>query len=168
MASVQFELNGAKLRVYETGKIEIFKKKRSDSREETWFQLFGSTKTNKDGYKFHRTEINKKQYITSRIIYNAFNQNWDINDNSKYNTIDHISRNSLDNNLCNLRVATSKEQRINQDRFINAKGYRFRNGKYEAQIGVNGKTIQLGKYPTAEEAHDAYLVAVEKYRNKIL
>ena len=74
----------------------------------------------------------------------------------------------MDNNLSNLRIATSQEQALNQDRVINAKGYYFRNGNYEAEIRNNGKRTYLGAYPTAKEAHDAYLVAVEKYRNKIL
>ena len=125
MAFVEIELNDAKLRVFENGEIWRFGKK-TNSKEETWFQLFGSTTTDKYGYKIHRTEINKKLYTTSRIIYKAFNLEWDISI-TKNNTIDHISRDSLDNNLSNLRIATSQEQALNQDRVINAKGYYFRN-----------------------------------------
>jgi hypothetical protein len=164
MAFVEFELNDTKLRVFETGEIWKFGCKKWTSKQETWFQLFGSTKTHKDGYKSHKTEINRKKYTTSRIIYKAFNLEWDISI-TKDNTIDHISRNSLDNNLSNLRVATIKEQALNRDFVINAKGYHLKNGKYEATICVNGKIIYLGTYPTEAEAHNAYQNAVIKYRN---
>jgi hypothetical protein len=163
MNFIEFELNGAKLRVYQTGKVWRFGKKKRNSAE-TWFQLFGGARTNKDGYHYHRTEINKKQYITSRIIYKAFNLDWDITI-TKDNEIDHISRDSLDNNLSNLRVATTHEQALNRDFVVNARGYYFRNGKYEASIRNNGKSIHLGTFPTAEEASLAYQNAVIKYRN---
>jgi hypothetical protein len=166
MNPVEFELNGAKLKVYENGDIFSFRYT-GNSKEKKWIQSKGGIKTNKDGYKFHRTKINKKQYITSRIIYKAFNLDWDITI-IKDNEIDHISRDSLDNNLSNLRIATSHEQALNRNFVVNARGYYFRNGKYEAQICVNNKIIHLGTYSTAEEAHNAYLVAVEKYRKIIL
>ena len=126
---------------------------------------FTNTRTTKEiNYKTHKTNINKKDYVTSRIIYKAFNLDWDITI-IKDNEIDHISRDSLDNNLSNLRIATSHEQALNRDFVINAKGYRIKNGKYEASIRNNGKSIYLGRFDTAEEAHQVYLVAVEKYRN---
>ena len=162
MNPIEFELNETKLKVYPTGEVWKFGKK-TNSKEETWFQLFGRTHTIK-GYTSHRTSINKKEYITSRIIYKAFNLDWDITI-TKNNEIDHISRDSLDNNLSNLRVATSQEQKINQDKVINAKGYTIRNGKYHARIKINCKEIHLGLYSNAEEAHNVYLLAVEKYRN---
>ena len=44
-------------------------------------------------------------------------------------------------------------------------GVTSRNGKYEARITVNGRSMYLGTYMTAEEAHGAYLEAKRKYVN---
>ena len=44
-------------------------------------------------------------------------------------------------------------------------GVTMRNGKYEAGIAVNGRSMYLGTYSTAEEAHGAYLEAKRKYVN---
>lgn len=163
MNPVEFVFNEIKIKVYPTGEIWKFGCKNQNSKEE-WIQLKGCIKTNKDGYKYNRTQINQKHYTTSRIIYKAFNLEWDIT-NTKNNEIDHIDINSLNNHISNLRIATSKEQKINTNRIINAKGFRLKNGKYEASIKNNSKYIYLGTFDTAEEAHNAYLVAVKKYRN---
>nr|WPF46867.1 MAG: hypothetical protein [Lake Baikal virophage 15] len=163
MNPIEFELNGAKLKVYNNGEVWRFGYLRN-SKKEKWIQLKGNIKINKDGYKNYRTLINQKQYVTSRIIYKAFNLEWDIT-NTKNNEIDHINRDSLDNRIENLRVANKKEQNLNKDCVINARGYYFRNDKYQAQIRNNRKATHLGTFDTAEEAHNAYLVAVKKYRN---
>ena len=44
-------------------------------------------------------------------------------------------------------------------------GVTIRRGKYEAGITVNGRSMYLGTYMTAEEAHGAYLEAKRKYVN---
>ena len=163
MNPIEIELNGAKLKVYPTGEIWKFGCKNQNSKEE-WIQLKGCIKTNKDGYKYNRTQINQKHYTTSRIIYKAFNLEWDIT-NTKNNEIDHIDINSLNNHISNLRIATSKEQNLNKDCVINARGYHLKKDKYYAQIRNNRKATHLGTFDTAEEAHNAYLVAVKKYRN---
>ncbi len=41
------------------------------------------------------------------------------------------------------------------------KGVYQRDGKYRAQIQVNGKKIMLGTYLTAQEAHAAYCEAAK-------
>ena len=160
---MEIELNGAKLRVYECGKIERFGTR--SSKEEKWFEMKGSINIQKNGYQNHRTEINKKNYTTSRIIYLAFNPDWDIHDSSQNNSIDHIDRNSLNNNLSNLRVATALEQVLNRE-FKNAKGYYFNKGKWKAQIKINGKQIYLGYFKTEQEASLAY--QTYKLKNNIL
>jgi hypothetical protein len=162
MNPIEFELNGAKLKVYPTGEVWKFGCKNQNSKEE-WIQLFGREQTNKDGYNHHRTKINQKEYVTSRIIYKAFNLEWNIT-NTKNNEIDHIDINSLNNHISNLRIATSKEQKINTNRVINAKGFCFKNGKYEASIKNNRKSIYLGRFNTEEEALTAYKNAIIKYR----
>ena len=161
---MEFELNDAKLRIYEDGKIERFGKRSCNSKEETWHELKGCIAIEKSGYQSHRTKINGKSYITSRIIYYAFNQDWDIHDVSKNNTIDHIDRNSLNNHISNLRVANRSEQALNRDCVINAKGYCWDRGKWRARIMINKKRIYLGRFDTEQEVSLAFQNAVLKYR----
>ena len=76
--------------------------------------------------------------------------------------VDHINHNGLDNRKENLRIVTHRENhcnRIHQNRnglpgAFNIKGYYF------SQIKVNGKTIFLGKFKTALEAHNKYMEIV--------
>ena len=160
---MELELNGTKLCVYGDGRIERFGKKRWNSQEFTWNELKGYIYTDKkDGYMSHKIKINKKVYKTSRIIYLANNPDWDINDSSKNNTIDHINRDSLDNRISNLRVATMAEQNLNKECVINAKGYCFDKGKWRASIKINGKRIHLGYFEKEEDASIAYQTAKNK------
>ena len=43
-------------------------------------------------------------------------------------------------------------------------GVTMRNGKYEAGITVNGRSMYLGRYSTAEEAHQEYVNAKEGFK----
>ena len=158
---MEIELNGAKLRVYECGKIERFCKRTWTSKEETWHQLKGGVNILKSGYKIHQTKINNKLFTNSRIIYYAyFPELFDIND--PITTIDHINRDSLDNRLVNLRIATMAEQNLNRNNVINQKGYYWKkqNQKWVSRITINGKKqMNIGSYDTEEEARQAYLNA---------
>ena len=164
---MEIELHETKLRVYEDGRIEKFGFQTGTSKKESWFQLKGNIHISKRGYKAHRTTINKKQYATSRIIFYAFHQDWNINDSSLNNTIDHINRDSLDNNIINLRVATMIEQAQNRHYVINQKGYHWdkSKNKWVSKIGINGKQFKLGCFKTEEEASLAYQNAVLKLSN---
>jgi AP2 domain len=160
MNPIEFELNNAKLKVFSSGDIWKFELKNWRSKEETWHQSKGTISTNKSGYSRHRTKINNKIYTTSRVIYKAFNMDWNINDASPDNTIDHIDRNSLNNDITNLRVADMIVQNINRDCVINAKGcYLRKNGRWVAEIRRT-KRIYLGSFDTEDEARQAYLFAV--------
>ena len=75
---------------------------------------------------------------------------------------DHRNHGTLDNRRLNLRVVSCQQNQFNQK---NPKGYYWNKdrGKYLAQIVVNRKTINLGYFRIAEEAHSAYLEAKEVY-----
>ena len=86
--------------------------------------------------------------------------------------IDHINGNKSDNRIENLRSASRSENQINIGiRLNNTSGYKgaswkSRNGKWQSQIQLNGKTKYLGLYNTAEEAGAAYDNASRKYHGE--
>ena len=84
--------------------------------------------------------------------------------------VDHINRNRSDNRIDNLRVCTFAQNKMNTDKGGRGKsGYKgvfpLPNGKFQAQIGVNGKSKYLGTFSSAKEAAVAYdLAAIEYHR----
>lgn len=157
------EINGSLIK-YEDGKIWKFKKYKN-STQDKWIILEGCNSIHKKTqYKIHLTRFNGKNYITSRLIYKLHNPEWNINDNSSINTIDHININSLDNRIENLRVATMLEQTLNRKIMENVKGYRWDKSrqKWAAYISINNKQTFLGRFDTEEGARNAYLFAVQE------
>lgn len=78
--------------------------------------------------------------------------------------VDHQNRKRDDNRWSNLREATKGQQRQNQSiGRANKTGYlgvrQHRCGKFEANIGVEGRSVYLGLFPTALGAYRAYLKA---------
>lgn len=82
---------------------------------------------------------------------------------------DHIDRNGLNNRRDNLRLATNAENLRNRPRQRNNKsGYKGvcfdkRVGRWRADIGVDGRSIKVGRYDTAEEAARAYDTAAREH-----
>jgi len=127
-----------------------------------WFKIKPSlTNDKRNDYESYKFNINHKQYILSRVVYKAHNNEWDITDTSNTNLIDHINNNSLDNRIENLRILTNQQNQWN----TNAKGYCLskRSNKWRAKIQVNGKTKYLGLFTEEADARNAYLEAKEKY-----
>lgn len=83
--------------------------------------------------------------------------------------IDHVNADRSDNRLCNLRVATRRQNGANLPRQTNNtsgfKGVSFhkRAGKWRADIKVNYRPIYLGLFATREDAHAAYCAAATRY-----
>lgn len=85
--------------------------------------------------------------------------------------VDHINRNTLDNRMCNLRIATVAENGQNRNlsqpnsisgvRGVSPSGYP--NKKWKAAIRLNGKCIHIGSYETIEEAEEAVKKARAKH-----
>lgn len=86
--------------------------------------------------------------------------------------VDHINRNKLDNRRANLRKATHAQNICNSRfRSNNTSGYRGvyfckQTKRWRAQIRANGRTRQLGRFPTAEAAARAYDAAARKLHGK--
>jgi hypothetical protein len=83
--------------------------------------------------------------------------------------IDHINHKKTDNRKENLRPCTRQENSWNMKvQSRNKTGYKgvFWNKerkKYEAQIKVDGRSINLGRFSTPFEASEAYKSAAKKY-----
>ena len=131
---MELELNGVKLKVYESGEIHRLYKK-------GWLLRKGSI--NSKGYiKF---KINSKSFSIHRIVYKAFNPDWDMDDPKQQ--IDHINRVRDDNRICNLRIVSNAENQQNQK----MKGYHYCNSYncWRSQLTINGK--QYVKHCDTEE-----------------
>jgi hypothetical protein len=90
----------------------------------------------------------------SRLVLN-------LKSNDKHQA-DHINHNTLDNRKKNLRIITNK---VNSQNRRGVKGYYWSKiaKKWIANIGVNGKSIHLGRFTVESEARQAYLDARQKY-----
>ena len=155
---MECELNGMLLK-YESGKVWIWREMwRGQKRKNPDWEAKGTFHKG-SGYRY--VSINYKKYLYHRLVYFIHNPEWDIHNSSMDNSIDHIDRNKLNNNIENLRVVTHSQNQWNTD----AKGYTFirAKGKYMAQINVDGKYKYLGLFVSEDDARDAYLIAKEKY-----
>lgn len=158
---MELEINGAKLRVYEDGKIERWHTHNSNQllKIPKWKEILQkSLRHNKQKTYFHYSVcINYKTYNKSRLVYKAFNPEWDINDSKSI--IDHIDGNPLNNYLNNLRVVSHQQNCWNNHK---ARGYWFDKQRqhWRSEITTNGKGKYLGSFKTEQEARQAYLDAV--------
>lgn len=86
--------------------------------------------------------------------------------------IDHIDRNTYNNQKSNLRIVSRSQNRCNSDREkSNKSGYkgihwRPQNKKWYVQIAENGKVHYLGLYEDLNEAIRIYNEASLKYHGK--
>lgn len=81
---------------------------------------------------------------------------WFLHHGTVPECVDHIDGDRSNNRIENLRATTRAENSTNQV----GKGYtRLSNGKYKAQITVNGFLFNLGTFSTPERARAEYLRA---------
>jgi len=104
-----------------------------------------------------------KQYLAHRVIWKMNNGDW------PKHQIDHIDGDKLNNRLCNLREASSRENSRNFPLGCNNKTgffgvYQIKSGKWLARIqGDNGQQVHLGYFDTLEEAAQCRKEAEMKY-----
>lgn len=109
------------------------------------------------------TKIDKKRISLARFVMNV------IDEHDIQITVDHINHNTLDNRRCNLRIANQSEQSMNQGiqcnntSGITGVSWKKKIGKWQAQIGHNGKTIYLGVFDELEDAKKVRREAEIKY-----
>lgn len=121
--------------------------------------IAGADKGN--GYIY--VKIFGKRYYAHRIVW--IMHNGDIPDGM---FIDHINHNRSDNRIENLRIVTrlgnnrNKSKQANNSSGITGVTFCKQYGKWKAQINANGKTINLGRYATIEEAAKARKAAEKR------
>jgi len=82
--------------------------------------------------------------------------------------VDHINGNKTDNRLCNLRLATNKQNQENRPAPKNTtSGYRGvcwhkTAQKWMARVCHHGKRETIGFFDTAESAYEAYKARVQQ------
>lgn len=110
---------------------------------------------------YTRIRIHRKSYLAHRLAwlftYGAF----------PVGEVDHINRVKSDNRICNLREASSAQNKQNRTAHVGASGYRgvvwlAANKKWRAAIGHNYKNIYIGLFDTAEAASAAYLAKAKE------
>lgn len=113
---------------------------------------------NNFGYLF--ISIHKKRYPAHRLA-------WLYTNGILVDEIDHINGNPIDNRVCNLRVATHKQNlRNSRRRSDNTSGFKgvYRHGKrWRAKINVDGRQIHLGTFDEKEAGHIAYAKAAAQH-----
>jgi hypothetical protein len=105
-----------------------------------------------------------------RELYRAHRVIWCLvtGDDPKELQIDHADCDSTNNTWCNLRIATSSQNRFNQKLTVaNTSGFKGvswdkRCGKWLAKITYQHMKVRVGLFDTPEEAHAAYVEAAQR------
>ena len=111
---------------------------------------------NAEGYRANM--IKGKSYLAHRLIYQMFNEQWDITDTSQDNSVDHRDNDPSNNNIDNLRVATSSQQQHNCGKYKNNTSgttgvvWHKRDEKWVVRVWVNKKSHFGGLFVNKEDA----------------
>lgn len=130
---------------------------------------------NRNSCGYVRVCVNKKRYLAHRIAW--FMHYGEAPDSKK--EIDHIDNDKANNKISNLRLVTSRENKMNKrlqsnnSTGINGVSLDKRTGMYEVSIKTQGKKIFIGYYENldnaiiARKAVDRVLCFNEKHGLKI-
>lgn len=114
------------------------------------------------GYKCGK--IFRKTYLAHRVAWLISKGEWPENE------LDHINGDRSDNRLCNLRSVETCENRKNAGKNKNNRSgftgvsWDKTREMWKADVWVNRKNINLGRFKTIDEAIVARLAANEKYK----
>jgi hypothetical protein len=113
-----------------------------------------------DNKGYWRVKIDGRAYLQSRLVWLYMTGTWPAR------FIDHKNQDRAANRWENLREANDQQNKANSrgwakyGKGVNGLRKSSRN-PYAAVIRVNGKTIYLGCFPTAEKANAAYFKAAK-------
>jgi hypothetical protein len=120
--------------------------------------IVGNIAGNKNGDGYLQISVDNSWYAVHRTIWKLVTG---VDPGSVF--IDHVDRDRLNNAWHNLRLSTNSQNGCNRSKTPhNTTGYKgvFRNGSgFIARIKVHQRTLNLGTFPTPEEAHAAYCKA---------
>jgi hypothetical protein len=114
-------------------------------------QFHWSGMKNNTGQVYASTTVQGVTYLLHRLVMHDKLQPGMV--------VDHMSRNSLNCCKANLRVTTQRENIRNSTKCDNAKGVHYdkQRRKWFAQARDHtGKKLNLGRYPTEQQAIEAY------------
>jgi hypothetical protein len=106
--------------------------------------------------------IDRKHYRAHRLAWFWMTGEWPPGE------IDHENRDPLDNKWKNLRLATRAQNAANMSGKRPSHGLKGaykskRSGRWFSQISIDCKSVFLGRFDTAQEAHEAYMTAARKH-----
>lgn len=128
-----------------------------------WASKEAGSTVSRHGYMIHVVRFVDVGYRRSDLVWVIINGEWPSM------ILDHKNRNSTDDRIENLRLATNSQNiansRTRKDNTTGFKGVSLhkQTGKYKATINVNKQTIYLGLFLAPEEAYAAYCEAARKY-----
>lgn len=118
-----------------------------------------------DRYGYRRIQVDSRCYRAHRLAWFYMNGRWPVGD------VDHRFGMKDDNRIAELRDVSEAENSQNQRnaRSDSKTGYlgvtQLPNGKFQASIKVDDRSIYLGSFDTPEDAHGAYVEA-KRLRHK--
>jgi len=107
--------------------------------------------------------IDGRSYCSGPLAFLWMTGRWPTNE------IDHKNRNRSDDRWENLRPATCSQNHgntiHNRNNNLGIKGvcYEAKRGKFKAYIQIDGRSVNLGRFDTAQQAQATYEVAAIKY-----
>lgn len=112
--------------------------------------------------KYLRIKIAQVRYRAHRLAWFYMTGSW------PKVTIDHKNRSFCDNRFENLREATTQEQALNKRTWRQKKNplkgvSQSRGRRWQARICSGRRSVHLGMFDTAEEAHAAYVAAAKQH-----
>jgi len=112
-------------------------------------------------YPYIHIRINRKSYQLHRLVYLLYNPNFDIDDSSTNNSIDHRDNNKLNNSIENLNLVNHTQNGQNRK---NVKGFRIRKNRIEAYYNKDGKQIKKS-FGIKNYGYEKALQLAQEWRN---
>jgi len=115
---------------------------------------------------YYKVSLSGKDFTIHSLVAQSF-LDYAIDGTNKL-VVDHIDNNRANNNVCNLRILTNRQ---NLSRYKNKSSkytgvhYHKTNKKYQANIWVNGKKKYLGSFSNEVDAYNAYNNELNNLRN---
>ena len=157
---MECELNGRLIKLEEDGELYWWRhiSRYGEMKNPRWIR-FKQTIVKSGNKKYKTTEVKGHKFKVHRVIYYIHNQEWDIFDIRKTNLIDHIDRNTFNNNIENLRVVTNQQNCCNKNtKNVSITKY----NTYRAKVSF-GDIVLSNCYKTEQEAINAVAEFKLKY-----